>query len=117
MKFVYKTNDPNQANSIKHLLQENGIPVNVMGNSMRNRGTHIPQGIEVRIYLNEQYSDALQLIKNPEHKVANPVNIDEFYELLDSEHMENKISSYNFLFLKYGIGIIAIFIIALMLVL
>ena len=84
MKLVHKTNDINAANDILHLLESNGIPSMLSENSMANRGTHIPNGNEIRIHLSHQFEDAKNLIENPEYEVKNPVNMELFYKQMSS---------------------------------
>ena len=113
MKLVYKSNDPNEANDITMLLENNGIPSELFENDLRNRGTHIPDGQEVHIYVNTQYNDALELIKNPNHEVKQPIDISKFNKTLESEEVKSSINQLKNQFIKYGSIVIAIFLLFL----
>ena len=80
MRLVYKTDDINAANKLCQLLNENGILANLQENGLGNGSSHIPQRNEIWIYVNSQYEDAMKLISNPDHKVSNPINHQEFIE-------------------------------------
>lgn len=111
MELVFKSNDYNEAHDVLRLLEENGIPAQYSENSLRNRGTHIPDGNEVRIYLNTQYQEAIQLLKDPTYKVNKPVDIEEFYNTLESKDFDTHIQQYKKAFIKYGVSFILVFIV------
>ena len=112
MKLVQKFNDLNEANQLVELFEENGIPARVNENGLRNRGTHIPEGNEVWVYVNSQYTDALKLIKDNNYKIKNPVDISEFYKSIESAEVKEQLNHLKRAFIKYGAIIIVIVIIA-----
>jgi hypothetical protein len=65
----FSSNSPECA-QIRELLASRGIPT-FFSTRFRARGV-------LFICLNEQFDDALALLKNPEHEVARPVDIEEF---------------------------------------
>ena len=113
MKLVFKTDDINEANRFSELLGEKGIPSVVEENGLRNRGSHIPVGNVVWIYVNSQYSDALKLIENPNHEVENPIDAEDFSRF----YQNNESAALNIMYssaIKYGLVFIAVVIISLM---
>jgi hypothetical protein len=60
-----------------------GVPVYVTGTGLRD-----PNAGEKKnrwVYLEFQYDDAVALLNNPEHKVARPVDVGEFYQRAATE--------------------------------
>ena len=69
---------------MKHLLDENGIPAFV-SNEDTNR--MIPIGIakaSLWVYIDEQYDEAMLLLKDPDYEVINKVDMETFHELENS---------------------------------
>ena len=58
------------------LLQSHGIPV--LGDEMQ--GIRYTTQIALFVCIDEQYDDALALLKNPEHAVSEPVDVDAFWK-------------------------------------
>ena len=81
---------------------------------MRNRGTHIPEGNAVMIYVNTQYTDALNLIENPNHVVTEPIDVNEFYEQFNNESAKNAVSKTFNQFIKFTLVLFAIVIVTFM---
>ena len=111
MKLIQKSNDINEANELVGLLEENGVPATVNENGLRNRGTHMPEGNEVWIYINSQYSEALKLIKDKNHKIENSVDINEFYKNIESTEAKELLSQLKSSFIKYGVISIIIIVV------
>ena len=103
MKLVYKTNDINEPYDLQGLFDEKGIPSKVLENSVRNRGTHIPDGNELWIFIITQYNDALILIDNPGHIVNDPVNVSDFNKQLNSKNINESVNVIYSKFIKYGL--------------
>ena len=112
MKIVYKTNDVNEAHNICQLLENKGIPSQVRENGLTNRGSHIPNGNEVWIYLNEQHTDAVKLINDPNHNVANSLDIEEFYSNLNNQAALYSVNEQMLKFVKYGSVVVLCVILA-----
>ena len=110
MKIVFKSNDVNEAHDICQLLENNGVPCQVQENELKNRDSHIPDGNEVWIYVNEQYPDAVKLIENPNHKVVNALDIQQFYSTLNSKETTTAVNEQMLKFVKYG-GVVIICVI------
>lgn len=102
MKLVFKTNDNNEANKYHQLLEEKGIPSVCSEMGLNNIGTHIPGGIEVRIYVNAQYDDAIQLLDNPLHEVKEVIDLDEFNQFYDSQQRKSELQVIYKLIIKVG---------------
>ena len=84
MKLLTSSSDSQYLASMKHLLDENGIPAFV-SNEDTNR--MIPIGIakaSLWVYIDDQYDEAKQLLNDPDYEVINKVNMDTFHELESS---------------------------------
>jgi len=102
MKLVQKFNDQNIANELVNILEDNGVPAILNSNELENRGTHIPEGYEVWIYINDQYSEARKLIADNNHEIKNPVDINEFYKKIESHEANENLNEIKNTFIKYG---------------
>ena len=111
MKLVQKLNDPNIANELVNLLEDNGVPAILNSNGLENRGTHIPDGHEIWIYINNQYSEARKLIADNAYQVKNPVDITEFYKEIESNEANKQLNEIKNSFIKYGAILIMISIV------
>ena len=60
-----------ECEQIRDLLASRGIPTYLSTGFKASRGA-------LFVCINEQYEDALAVLKNPEHVVANPVDVSEF---------------------------------------
>ena len=84
MKLLTSSSDSQYLSSMKHLLDENGIPAFV-SNEDTNR--MIPIGIakaSLWVYIDEQYDEAMMLLKDPDYEVINKVDMETFHELENS---------------------------------
>ena len=84
MKLLTSSSDSQYLASMKHLLDENGIPAFV-SNEDTNR--MIPIGIakaSLWVYIDDQFDEAKQLLKDPDYEVINKVDMDTFHELESS---------------------------------
>ena len=84
MKLLTSSSDSQYLSSMKHLLDENGIPAFV-SNEDTNR--MIPIGIakaSLWVYIDEQYDEAMLLLKDPDYEVINKVDMETFHELENS---------------------------------
>ena len=85
MKLVTKSTDTSYLHVLKELLESNGIPAFVKGeNTARMVTPYIMTEPSLWVYLDEQYEEAQSLVKNPEYEVNNPVDMDEFNEVVKS---------------------------------
>ncbi|MGD8785548.1 MAG: hypothetical protein PVG75_13980 [Thioalkalispiraceae bacterium] len=114
MKYVDKTATLDEANQIKTLLESRGIPAFVSNKRYaRLSPPFTPYYLGVFIYIDSQYEDALALINNPEHTVKQPVDVTEFYQLLDRpEHKQAVYQAMNhFIGWMLVVGIVCIVLI------
>lgn len=80
MRLVYQADNIQEAEEIKFLLEDNGIPSFVTEKNTRRIGLMPYIKNSVLIYINKQKNEALTLISNPSYDVQNRVNVTEFYE-------------------------------------
>ena len=89
MKFVYKATTLEGAEEIKTLLENAGIPVSISNKGYARLGIpFIPHVLGVFIYNSSQYKDAIALLKDKNHIVRNPIDIEAFYESKNSPDMK-----------------------------
>ncbi len=103
MKLLQKFNDESKASDLAQLLENNGIPVRVNALDIRNYGTYIPDAIEVWVYNDSQYTDATILLKDKSHIVKEKIDIEEFYNELESSENKEILAKYKAAFIKYGL--------------
>ncbi|MET0027841.1 MAG: DUF2007 domain-containing protein [Candidatus Thiodiazotropha sp.] len=86
MKLVTKNNDTNTLYALKGLLEENGIPAFVADeHAVRMVNPILFSGASLWVYVDEQWEDAMALLENPDHEVANPLAVDHFYATLQAD--------------------------------
>jgi hypothetical protein len=73
MRLLSNFHDPDERTRVGNLLESHGIPVFRQGGMSFGLSRHA-----LFVCLDEQYSDALALLKNANHEVRNPVNIEQF---------------------------------------
>ena len=80
MRAVLTTEDEDEFSRAWNLLQRKGIPVCEQSSRFDSLGLDTPrtQGRVLCIWLDEQYEDAKQLLRNPSHVVGDPVDLGEF---------------------------------------
>ena len=89
MKLIHKANNLKGAEDIKTLLENAGIPVSISNKGLaRLRVLFIPHLLGVFIYNSSQYQDAIALLKDKNHIVRNPIDIDAFYKSINSQDMK-----------------------------
>ncbi len=114
MKMIIESGNLVYLESLRGQLEENGIPAVIQGTETARMIT--PTSLvdpTLWIYLNEQFEDALKLIKNPNHMVATRVDIKQFYSSQPSEEekssrLNNLVASF---FVYFVIGVFALFIV------
>jgi hypothetical protein len=80
MKLVKKGADASHLHILKDLLESNGIPAFINGeNTARVMTPFIMTEPGLWIYLDEQFDEALKLLKDPDYEVRNRVNMEQFY--------------------------------------
>ena len=89
MELVYTTSSLEEANQIKNRLEEAGIPIMIAGeNVTRIRLPFLSSNLGLFIYINNQYDDAMALINNVNHKVTTAIDVDAFYQVVESNEMK-----------------------------
>lgn len=82
MKLLLKTKEKNELDRVRMLLESRGIPVHVDGENQHHLGGHAMPFIQYRlnVVLDAQYDDALKLLEDENHEVAEPVDMEAFRE-------------------------------------
>lgn len=80
MRRVYQADNIHEAEEIKSLLEDNGIPSFVTDKHTRRIGLMPYIKNSVLVYINNQKAEALRLISNRSYDVQNRVNVTDFYE-------------------------------------
>lgn len=109
MKFICRAYSLEEANQIKFLLENAGIPAFVSNKRFAQLNVpFVAHSLGVFIYIKSQYQDAIALINNEQHVVREPVDVDEFYRILASsphkEAVHNAMN--NFIWAMLAIGVI-----------
>ncbi|MDX1491722.1 MAG: DUF2007 domain-containing protein [Pseudohongiellaceae bacterium] len=112
MELLLETNDPNEINEIKILLESNGIPV-FIGNENTARNLQYIQAaakLTLWVYIKDQYQDAKLLLQDSSHEVKNKVNVEEFYSTLDTYSQKSRETIVNRFMLAMVLIAIGVFI-------
>lgn len=109
MKLVYKASTLEGAKEIQSILESSGIPTSISNKGFAQLNLFfIPHTLGVFIYVPSQYQDAIALINNKKHIVSKPIDVDAFYESLNSH--ESTASTYksmnDFIFGMIAFGLI-----------
>jgi len=89
MQLLFESESSEKINSTKELLESRGIPVFISGTeSFRMRPLLVLYRKGVWVCLDEQFDDAVMLLKNPDHEVSNPVDVDAFHSSLEQLQRE-----------------------------
>ena len=94
MKLISKHPDTAYLEEMRQRLESRGIPAVVQGQSMAR--LLVPVGATeptLWVYLPFQEGDAKALLDNPEHMVEQPVDVDEFYQLTQSDMAQDQLRS------------------------
>ncbi len=84
--MLTRDGDKNHLESLKELLENNGIPAIIQGeNTARMIIPRVLLEPTLWIYIDDQFEDALKLIDNPDHVVTTGIDMDLFYESALSE--------------------------------
>ena len=86
MRWLQEEPAPEELDRITELLERNGVPIYVSARLPRGG----PSGLFV--CLDEQYDDAVALLRNPHHKVTNPVDVADYYERMDEAVRQSPLS-------------------------
>ena len=105
MRFLGHVHEKGARHEAVSLLRSKGIPTYEKFSGVPSIWP--PYRIAIYVCLDEHYEDALELLRNPNHRVANPVNVAEFDEYVRSQPM-------SMLIIKWGA--LALFATSLLLV-
>lgn len=91
MKILFQSNDHDEIEQTKMLMESKGIPVFVANESTAtNLGPlFIPRGYILWVALDEQFEDAKAVLKDKHHAVSNPVDIENFHKMEDQLRTKN----------------------------
>ncbi len=96
-------------------FEASGVPVFVQSDFTRTDPTSrlANYGYRIHIWIDEQLEDAKQLIENPDHEVKNPIDVQEFYALLNKQDEVKEAAYYkseqkwlNWIFSIIAVGIV-----------
>ena len=110
MKLIFETINKSEAEEIKSLLEDNGIPATMSNEYMHDIRRYGANSLGVWIYINTQEDDALKLIENPDYKVTSPVSIGEFYSHVNSSVAKEKTYQLIFKASAYSLVILCLLI-------
>ena len=109
MKEVYRANSLEEANEIKTRLESAGIPVMLSNEHFSAlRLPFFPANLGVFIYLDEQYNDARKVLSDPEYLPGSAIDIERFYQLLDSDEFRHNVNSSYMVILVWAISLILV---------
>jgi|GEM_PF-1582173 len=90
MPIIAYYSNRNEAQEAFNILELNGVPPYI-----KDAGTWSdPCRTALVVLIPEQVDDAIELLKNPDHQVQNPVDMEQFYEIENSGDSLKSISRY-----------------------
>ncbi|MGD8525379.1 MAG: DUF2007 domain-containing protein [Thioalkalispiraceae bacterium] len=93
MELVYTTSSLDEANQVKQQLEEAGIPAMITGeNVSRIQLPFLSSNLGVFIYINNQYDDAMSLLREPSHQVNTAIDVEAFYQVMESQEMKKYVA-------------------------
>jgi hypothetical protein len=93
MKYLGVAKGSDEAGRIQDLLESRGIPVRIEKESMF-RGVHgagLVYASRIYVCLPSQYPDAVALLTDPNHQVANPVDVSHYWKWVDAQPLAKQI--------------------------
>ena len=89
MRLLFESESPVELTQAMELLEEKGIPVFISSEeTYRLRPSRVLYKKGLWVCLEEQFSDAAKLLKNPNHEVAKPVDVEAFNRSLEEAQKE-----------------------------
>ena len=112
MKLVCKCSEIIEAERIKHLLEDKGIPANITGQASYHLhlAAMVSRPLAIWVYVDEQIDDAKALVNNPEHVVYNAINIEYFYTQMEQLANQDTMHSFHWKLILLGITLTLIFL-------
>ena len=90
MKLVYREDTLEGDEEIKTLLENAVIPSSISNKRFAQlRLFFIPHALGVFIYNTKQYSDAMALLNDKNHNVRNPIDVEAFYDSVNSPESQD----------------------------
>lgn len=122
MRLLFESQSSTDLSLAKELLEENGIPVFISSEkTFQLKPSLVLHKKGLWICLDEQFSDATKLLKNPSHAVSKPVDVVAFHSSLEESQKEslnslwiNKDKIFNFVLSVVLIGFIGAVVIAVL---
>ena len=89
MRLLFESENSDELTQAKELLEEKGIPVFISSEeTYRHRPSRVLYKRGLWVCLEEQFSDAAKLLKNPSHRVARQVDVEAFHRSLEEAQKE-----------------------------
>lgn len=89
MRLLFESESHDELTRAKELLEGKGIPVFISSEeTYRMRPSAVLYKKGLWVCLEGQFSDAIKLLKNPSHEVAQPVDVEAFYHSLEAAQKE-----------------------------
>ena len=109
MKLLYRANSLEEANESKAILELAGIPVMISGENFSGlRLPFFPNNLGVFIYLDEQYNDAQKVIADPNYMAESAIDVEDFYQLLESAEFRHNVNTGYLAIFSWLIGTIIV---------
>jgi len=113
VKLVTRGMQLNDLIALRDMLEANGIPAVIQDDNTARMITPVTtMGQGLWIYIDSQENEARALLENPDHEVANPVDIKAFYEA--SRNITDDRSFMNRAMIRLGL-LLGMFLLALFL--
>lgn len=115
MKLVCKCSELVEAERVRLLLEERGIPAHVSGQEAYHLqlAALVSRPLAVWVYLDEHVEHAKALLDNDEHFVNNAVNVQAFYEKLQESAPPQTLHQLNWKLIYWGITLILLMIVSI----
>ncbi len=82
MKLLTRSMRPGELITLRDLLEANGIPAVIQADDTGRMITPVlTKGQALWVYIDSQESEARELLDDPGYVVANPVDVEAFYEI------------------------------------
>jgi hypothetical protein len=98
MKALEYISDPVECARVRDLLASHGIP------TYRDRGMRFKDHGLLFVCINQQFEDALAVLKDPNHVVAEPVDVEEFDRAAQTQGLDT--------ILRWGLAILVVLLLA-----
>lgn len=94
MKQIHQARDKSEAEQVRYLLESRGIPAFISNTPRVSFRRALHQAPSIWVYLDFQADDAARLITDPGHEIDKPVDVEEFYALMDSPEAKDTASRF-----------------------